>query len=192
MAGKNAGKDNPIYHDWTPNRGVIAPRHGRAKPPIGPTMEKEEVDKDKDDNKRIKLEADDVTRSSSAPPEPNPHSLQRQAEDQNQLLRVAVQDLSQVIASLFGGRVAEVSAQNEACERLVTEISTIPKDDQARLFKPLAAITRSIKKAATSEVEAKKVLDGVREKLVSAGLGGLMTALDKEFCLSGLEESRGT
>lgn len=30
VAGNNAKQENPVYHDWTPNRGVITLRSGRS------------------------------------------------------------------------------------------------------------------------------------------------------------------
>lgn len=84
---------------------------------------------------------------------------------------------------MMRSRVSGVKTQNEAFERLITAITALPTDEQDALFKPVATITRSMLKVTDSEQEAKKSLDELREKLVAAGLGGLLTVLDKDFCV---------
>lgn len=85
---------------------------------------------------------------------------------------------------MISNRVSGVKIQNEAFESLITAITALPTDEQDALFKPIATITRSMLKVTGSDEDAKKALEELREKLVAAGLGGLLTVLDKDFCAS--------
>ncbi len=79
-------------------------------------------------------------------------------------------------------RVSGTKVQNEGFENLISAITALPTEAQDALFKPVATITRSMVKVSGGDEEAKRALEEVREKLVKAGLGGLLTVLDKEFC----------
>ncbi|KAL8902080.1 MAG: hypothetical protein Q9207_004891 [Kuettlingeria erythrocarpa] len=212
VAGRNAEKANPAYVHWPTYHGLPtpAPRHTKAAmsqaaqtaagPSKGAELPEDHGDQVgeeaiKQEGEQIKQEAPDdeetpssppskIPRSTSAPPEPNPESVAEQKEAENQLLRTTIESLTEIIVNMMSNRVSGVKIQNEAFESLITAITALQSDEQDALFKPIATITRSMLKITGSEEDAKKALDEVRVKLVAAGLGGLLTVLDKDFCAS--------
>ncbi|KAL8920413.1 MAG: hypothetical protein Q9208_006295 [Pyrenodesmia sp. 3 TL-2023] len=212
VAGRNAEKANPAYVHWPTYHGLPtpAPRHTKAamshaaKTEADPSTGVETSgghegqaggeasnEETADEQEMPSSPAAKVPRSSSAPPEPNPDSVAEQKEAENQLLRTTIESLTEIIVTMMRTRVSGVKVQNEAFERLITAITALPTDEHDALFKPVATITRSMLKVADSEQDAKKVLDELRERLVAAGLGGLLTVLDKDFCASAAGDVTG-
>ncbi|KAL9010624.1 MAG: hypothetical protein Q9173_004460 [Seirophora scorigena] len=119
--------------------------------------------------------------------EPTPSAAAQETEAQNVLLREAVQGFSHIVSDLLKGRVLALQLKNKGCGTLLDEIKALPGDYQTGLLKPLRSITKGVTAQAAADDEAKKSLDELREKLVAAGLGDLLTVMDQGFCVSAAE-----
>ncbi|KAL9059683.1 MAG: hypothetical protein Q9206_001363 [Seirophora lacunosa] len=227
VAGKNALQENPVYNDWTANRGALPqdPRRSthvtspetlqepnvakteHALPeeepstqvPLSPEYSPEEP-RQQEREKSTKREApedDDIFASAPHPKalrsrsfpsaEPTPSAAAQETEAQNVLLREAVQGFSHIVSHLLKGRVLALQLKNKGCGTLLDEIKALPGDYQTGLLKPLRSITKGVTAQAAADDEAKKSLDDLREKLVAAGLGDLLTVMDQGFCVSAAE-----
>lgn len=91
------------------------------------------------------------------------------------------------MSHLLKGRVLALQLKNKGCGTLLDEIKALPGDYQTGLLKPLRSITKGVTAQAAADDEAKKSLDDLREKLVAAGLGDLLTVMDQGFCVSAAE-----
>lgn len=132
-----------------------------------------------------------IKRSSSFPPaEQSLLSALQDVEAQNVFLRKTVEELAQVVCVSMSGRIVALKNQSEGCYQLMQEIAKLPTNRHDALSKPLNHITRGMQEHVAVDDAATKAMVEVRDKLLGAGLGGLLTVLDKNFCATAAEQAR--
>ncbi|KAL8716921.1 MAG: hypothetical protein Q9225_005785 [Loekoesia sp. 1 TL-2023] len=212
VAGKNALREQSVYTDWS-HVHAGTPGYKPPNPTISPRLRKQIQDlhlkhrpqegqegeltaggaggfigpikiEDPSDNmpsppppKNIKLEA----RSPS--PEPDPQRALDEVIAENQVMRGVIPDLSQAVAVLMKDRGALMNKQARAHEDLLKQIMTLPRDDQERFERPLAESSKVMNKTASTDKQVTELVDNVRAKLIEMGLGSLLVAMDREFCI---------
>lgn len=127
--------------------------------------------------KNIKVEAH------SPSPELDPQTALEEEIAENQVMRRVIPDLSQAVAVLMKDRGALMDKQARAHEELLKQIMTLPKEDQERFERPLAKSSSVMNKTAATDNQVTGLVDEVRRRLIEMGLGGLLVAMDREFCI---------
>ncbi|KAL8808824.1 MAG: hypothetical protein Q9200_003990 [Gallowayella weberi] len=109
---------------------------------------------------------------------------------ENQALRHAVHDLAQVVSTVMTSNVAIKSTRSRLQDELFDLILKLPADDQDAFLRPFAHSTQVAEANRPAEEDAKRAMDAVRNKMVEIGQGGLLTAWDRDFCMSIPEASQ--